>query len=333
MDAIHIVGAGGIGCAVGYALLRAKRPVVFVESSDAKLADGRAHGVRVDSLPPLPATFVAFRDWSPPPNAVVLLSVKCPANAAVLGRLPPAARLIPIQNGFDPALIARGTFAEGIASFVSECLPGRTHTRITRRGDLHLSSAADELAVSLIHAPFRVRVVSDILPHKYTKLMYNAAISPLAASAGLDNGELLRWKKLRGLFFALLRENHAILRHAGVPLGQVGPLRPATVAGILRRPWLAHALAWAFYPSLRGTYCSMAPDLPHGPTEIGNYNGHLIRLAGHLPCPLNRAVHALVKRIESERLTPRPELLEPLWRVEAGVESPSPSAAESPVAS
>jgi 2-dehydropantoate 2-reductase len=321
MDAIHIVGAGGIGCAVGHALLRAKRHVVFVEASEAKLADGRAHGVRVDALPPLPATFVPFRDWSPPPGAVVLLCVKCPANVAVLERLPPATRLIPIQNGVDPALAARGTFAEGIASFVSECLPNQAHTRITRRGDLHLSAEAADLASSLAHAPFRVNVVPDIRPHKYTKLMYNAAISPLAASAGLDNGELLRWKKLRGLFFALLRENHAILRHAGVALGQIGPLRPATVARILSRPWLAHALAWAFYPSLRGTYCSMAGDLPHGPTEIDNYNGHLIALAGGFPCPLNRAVYALVQRIEAEKLAPRPELLDPLWRVEAGAES------------
>lgn len=333
MEAIHIVGAGGIGCAVGHALLQAKRRVVFVESSDAKLADGRTHGVRVDALAPRSAEFVAFRDWSPPPGGVVLLCVKCPANAAVLARLPPTARIIPIQNGFDPALIERGPFAEGIASFVSECLPGRTHTRITRRGDLHLSAEAADLAASLTRAPFRVRLVPDVLPHKYTKLMYNAAISPLAASAGLDNGELLRWRRLRGLFFALLRENHAILRHAGVPLGQVGPLRPATVAGILRRPWLAHALAWAFYPSLRGTYCSMAPDLPRGPTEIDNYNGHLIGLAGGFPCPLNRAVHALVKRIETERLTPRPELLEPLWRVEVGAETVSAPTAESPVAS
>jgi 2-dehydropantoate 2-reductase len=321
MEAIHIVGAGGIGCAVGHALLRAGRAVDFVEASEAKLADGRANGVRVDVLPAIPATFVPFRDWSPPPDAMVLLCVKCPANAAVLQRLSPTTRLIPIQNGVDPALVERGTFAEGIASFVSECLPGRTHTRITRRGDLHLSAEAADLAASLSQAPFRVKVVPDVRPHKYTKLMYNAAISPLAASAGLDNGELLRWKKLRGLFFALLRENHAILRHAGVALGQVGPLRPATVARVLSRPWLAHLLAWAFYPSLRGTYCSMAGDLPAGPTEIDNYNGHLIALAGDFPCPLNRAVYALVKRIEAEQLTPRPSLLDPLWQVQAGAES------------
>ena len=47
-------------------------------------------------------------------------------------------KLTPIQNGFDPALEGRRPHVEGIASFVSECLPGRAHTRITRAGRLHL---------------------------------------------------------------------------------------------------------------------------------------------------------------------------------------------------
>jgi 2-dehydropantoate 2-reductase len=150
----------------------------------------------------------------------------------------------------------------------------------------------------------RVEMVEDILPYKYTKLMYNAAISPLASAAGLDNGQLLWRPPLRSLFFALLRENHAILQRADIPLGKVGPFHPATVARILRRPWIAHALAWAFYPGLRRTYCSMSGDLPAGHTEIDYYNGHLLELAGEAPCPLNRQVYALIKRMERERLAP-----------------------------
>ena len=38
---------------------------------------------------------------------------------------------------------------------------------------------------------FSVELVDDIRPYKAIKLMYNAAISPLAAAAGVDNGELL----------------------------------------------------------------------------------------------------------------------------------------------
>jgi 2-dehydropantoate 2-reductase len=324
MEAIHIVGAGGIGCAVGYALAAKGVSVLFVESSSAKVAWGRRFGVAVDSLPARKAEFVSFADWAPPADGPILLCTKCYDNASVLERVPASAVLIPIQNGFDRELLARPPHVEGVASFVSECIPGRTHTRITRGGRLHLGIAGrptaepllrllHDLAARLVRAPFAVTVVPDILPYKHTKLMYNAAISPLASAAGLDNGDILRRKRVRALFFGLLRENHSILTRAGAPLGKVGPLHPRTVARILACPWLAHALAWLFYPGLRGTYCSMAHDLPAGHTEIENYNGYLIALAGDRPCPLNRRVHALVKDMEARRLPPCLERLAGLF--------------------
>jgi 2-dehydropantoate 2-reductase len=71
-------------------------------------------------------------------------------------------------------------------------------------------------------------------------------------------------------------------------------------------------LAWTFYPSLRGTYCSMANDLPAGRTEIDFYNRHLIDLAGDRPCPLNRRVYELIKHMEQERLPPHAGVLRQL---------------------
>jgi 2-dehydropantoate 2-reductase len=322
MDAVHVIGAGGIGCAVGHALSAAGVAVTFVDADPDKVRWGREHGVAVDRRPARPADFRPFDDWQPPADVPLLLCTKCYDNARVLARVPAGARLLPIQNGFDPALEARAA-AEGIASFVSECLPGRTHTRITRRGRLHLGPAAGgegmdlahALAVRLAAAPFRVEVVADIRPYKYTKLMYNAAISPLAAAAGLDNGELLRRPRLRRLFFDLIQENYKILQGAGVVLGKVGPFHPRRVAAILSRPLVAGALAWAFYPSLRRTYCSMSGDLPRGRSEIDYYNRHLIDLAGDTPCPLNRRVYALVKRLERERARPDPAVLEEVLAV------------------
>jgi 2-dehydropantoate 2-reductase len=49
----------------------------------------------------------------------------------------------------------------------------------------------------------------------------------------------------------------------------------------------------------------MAPDIGRGETEIEAYNGHLVRLAGNFPCPLNRAAVKLIKRITRERLVPQ----------------------------
>jgi 2-dehydropantoate 2-reductase len=155
-------------------------------------------------------------------------------------------------------------------------------------------------------APFGVRIVENILPFKYSKLMYNAAISPLAAAAGLDNGQLLSVKIARGLFYALLEENYDILAAAGVALERIGLFHPSTVKRIVRRRWLANFAAIFFYPSLRGSYCSMSGDLPKGRTEIDYYNRHLIDLAERhsQPSSLNQRVYALVKEMECERATP-----------------------------
>src|SRR5579884_1105662 len=220
MDAVHIVGSGGIGCAVGHALCSAGVPVTFVDADLAKIDWGRRHGVVVDRLPPQPATFVAFADWEPPAGGTVLLCTKCYDNAAVLARVPASSRLIPVQNGFDPLLQTRAHAVEGIASFISECWPRRTHTRITRPGRLHFGYRlpADDRRLEvpacvrilanhrgrIAGSRIRVEMVEDIRPYKYTKLMYNAAISPLASAAGLDNGQLLRRPRVRGLFFELL---------------------------------------------------------------------------------------------------------------------------------
>jgi 2-dehydropantoate 2-reductase len=309
----YIVGAGGIGCAVGYALIAA-RPV-FVDANPDKVRWGNQHGLTLDRRPGVPAQFIHFDDWQPVPGSTVILCTKCYDNATVLARLPEGITLVPIQNGFDPILRPTSNDIEGIASFVSECHPERPHTRITRRGGLHLGGRGgagspmarqrlQTLAGLLRGSPFKVRQVEDILPFKYTKLMYNAAISPLAAAAGLDNGQLLSVPLARRLFFALLRENYEILAGAGIALARIGPLHPRHVQRILRHPRLANLLAVFFYPTLRGSYCSMSGDLPRGRTEIEYYNRHLIDLAANRPCPLNRGVYELVKLMERERLQP-----------------------------
>ena len=320
MDSYTIIGAGGIGCAVGYALRAAGSRVLFVDVAAEKIAWASENGVGVDRHQSFPAEFRHFSAWQPESGQTILLCTKCYDNQSVLGKVPTGATLIPIQNGFDRQLECCPTHPEGISSFVSECIPGRTHTRITRAGKLHLglrrTQAPDDgtdtawgatvrLAEALRKSQlFRTEVVSDILPFKYSKLMYNAAIGPLASVAGLDNGSLLSLPKARRLFFDLLRENYDILHQAGVQLGKIGPFHPATVNRILKRRFVSRLLSWPFYPSLRGTYCSMHADLPAGRTEIDNYNGHLIEMSGRTGCPLNLRIYELVKKMEREHLQP-----------------------------
>src|SRR5262249_45475851 len=123
--------------AVGYALRHAGAAVTFVEADLDKVRWGQEHGVQIAGHPPLAAAFVAFDEWFPPKDEIVLLFTKSYNNAAVLPRIPASPTLIPIQNGFARTL-ANQPGPEGIASFISECEPGKTVTRLTRKGHLHL---------------------------------------------------------------------------------------------------------------------------------------------------------------------------------------------------
>lgn len=320
---VDVVGAGGIGCVLGYALAEAGVDVTLIDVNLQKVESGQREGVQVDDRRLRSVNFQAFAEWSPCEDACLLLCTKCYDNAAVLRRVPSSALIVPVQNGYDPQLQAFGHAYEGIASFVSECAPDVPRTRITRRGALHLGPRAKAavdprwnrlLAALQRTSLFRLKPVADIEPFKRTKLMYNAAISPLAAAAGLDNGQLLSIPIARRLFFDLLQENYSILAASGGSLGRVGPFSPPTVAAILRRRWLAQLLAKAFEPSLRGTYCSMAGEISKGRTEIDNYNGYLIRLAEQagIPCPMNRAVYDLVLSMTRQKALPSQQRLSEL---------------------
>ncbi|WP_074796991.1 ketopantoate reductase family protein [Nitrosospira briensis] len=310
----HIIGAGGIGVAAAACLIRAGWDVTMVDSNPEKIAAGRRDEVMLDGQPICGAHFIHFDEWVPPTDKVVLLCTKTFDNAPVLQRIANTQALLPIQNGYDNKLEERDHPAEAIASFVSECPADRVSARITRAGSLHIgprrkaTSAAEHEHIDALASAFTegklfpVQRVSDIGPFKATKLMYNAAISPLAASAGVDNAELLIEPLTQKLFFALLQENYSILRYAGLTLEQIGPFHPNTVMRILQTPILPKFMGVFFRPSLRGTYCSMSPDMGSGQTEIDAYNGHLVRLAGGFPCPINNAVINLIARISGERL-------------------------------
>jgi 2-dehydropantoate 2-reductase len=325
---LAIVGAGGIGCALGHALLDGGVDVTLVERDREKIAWGREHGVAVDSLPPHATNIIHFDEWRPNEDDLVLLCTKCYDNPGVLEKIPAATTLIPIQNGYDTELSGRVEF-EAVASFVTECTPGRTHTRITRPGELHIGFSAAAEGRRIPHrigeiidvldrlGNFAVRTVPEVLPYKNTKLMYNAAISPIAAVAGLDNGQLLTMAGARRLFFGLIRENYRILKNAAAPLERIGPFHPDTVDILLRVPLIARLLAVPFSRTLRGTYCSMAGDLPNGPTELDNYNGYLLSLAGDLKVPVNRRVYEVAQRVEREGHQPDLKWLEEIESTES----------------
>ncbi len=118
---VHILGIGGIGAVLGWALVQGGYSVVLIDNHPGKIAQGRKNGITVVGPGTQQIPIVAFDDWVPPDEGFILLCTKTYDNPAVLARLPDDAFLVPIQNGFDPELEQRDHACEGIASFVSEC--------------------------------------------------------------------------------------------------------------------------------------------------------------------------------------------------------------------
>ncbi len=325
---VDVVGAGGIGICLAIALHQAGCRVQLIESSGSKLAQGNQNGIQIAGFDPVRLPMKPFQDWNPNPNTPIFLCVKGYHTSVVLEKIPPICSIIPIQNGFDQALAARAQSLEGIASWISECDPNVALTRITRRGDLHFGPAMGKesladtgknwlkaLAGPLKALGIRARFTPDVRPYKSTKLIYNAAISPIASATGFDNSRLLTDPMARHWFFALLGENIAIMRSRNIPLAKIGPFMPSTVDWILRQSWLQVPLARFFAPSLRGTYCSMALDFAKGITELDHYNGHLIRLAlEESLCPVNRIVVTVAARWLKAGRLPHPDFLKDLDR-------------------
>lgn len=309
---VHVIGAGGIGIVTASALFRSGVPVQLIEANPAKRIWAKQHGIVTNNLPGLPIPIQPFEDWNPQDARLIILCVKSYDNAKILARLGTGIPLVPIQNGFDNTLMGHSQIPfEGIASFVSECDPDKTRTRITRRGHLHLGPLAPSLPGQdclwfrdrLVEGGMDILMVPWILPYKHTKLLYNAAISPITSVGGISNAELLQPGPLRQVFFRFLAENYRILHGAGQPMGTIGPFHPDTVQKILGNPWVGNLLARFFKPSLENTYCSMFNDVQKGFTEIQNYNGYLCQLADQhgLSAPWNREAVRIIERLASER--------------------------------
>jgi 2-dehydropantoate 2-reductase len=315
---INIVGAGGIGCSLGATIHHAGHPVKLIETCYQKISWAKKHGVQVSGIPAQIIPIQNFESWKPHHKEINLICLKSYNNKFIRYKNINWKNLITVQNGFEPSLLENDRIGEGIASYIAECDPKKTLVRITRPGDLHLGTFRGKEA----HLPFlkrlskliripkvNIRLTDDITRFKYTKFLYNCAISPLASGCGIDNGQLLAHPKIRPLFLDLLRENLGILEQAKIQLGRVGPFAPQTVVAILKNPWITRFLASWFQKSLSKTYCSMACDWSTGETELEDYLGHLIRLAGNTPCPLNTALYHWCKDRLSRRMPPSMELV------------------------
>lgn len=215
-----------------------------------------------------------------------------------LRRFADTAVFLTLQNGLDNAdIIARsakrvlaGTTSHGVTYL------GPGEVRHAGVGDTTIGawrgvgrSEIVRIRDVLEESGIPTKISDDMRSELWAKVVVNAAINPIAALAGVPNGELVRDRELSRLLDEIGREALAAAKVEGAHLDD---------AEILRRTRLIARRTAA-------NRSSMLQDLDrHRPTEIDAITGAVVRAAdrGGIPVPLNRALYALVRAREKAQI-------------------------------
>ncbi|HEX5687288.1 MAG TPA: 2-dehydropantoate 2-reductase [Ideonella sp.] len=299
---IGVMGTGAVGGYYGAMLARAGVPVVFI-GRPAQVAALRDEGLRLqaqsfDERFPVQASTdaSALADC-----ALVLCCVKSgdteSAGTQMAPHLPSHAVVLSLQNGVDNAarLAARLSPSNQVAAavvYVAAEMMAPDHVRHHGRGELVLarwaaqgSQPSPEAVQALFtQAGVAVELAQDVDAALWSKLVLNCAYNALSAISRLPYGQLVQGDGVLPLMRDIVAECVAVAQASGVTLAD---------------PWPAVQRIAATMP---GQFSSTAQDLMRGkPSEIDHLNGFIVRRGQALgvPTPVNRALHVLVRLLES----------------------------------
>ena len=207
--------------------------------------------------------------------------------------------MVPVLNGLGAEEIVREHGPWPIVSsvtFMSGTKHSDTHVEYILDTETWLGPYEDtpfervqEIADVIVASGLQAEALPDLRPAQWSKLIFNAAVNPVAAMTGLRHDPHFAAEadatELGHLVHGLVDEGKAVAKAAGIELHD--------------DPWEMNVLA-----TRRGSahYPSMLEDLEsHRPTEIDLITGALVREAAKhgVPVPLHTAMYRLVKAKEA----------------------------------
>jgi len=302
IERICIVGAGVIGSLFAGHLASVCDVSILTRRREHADALNR-EGLRVSGRSERQARVAATDDPAAlEPFDVAIVATKAsglrPAAASLQGRFPDAT-VMTVLNGIGAEEIVREHGPWPIVSAVT-FMSGTRHT------DTHVEYILDtetwlgpyettpfervrELADTIVACGLRAEALPDLRPAQWSKLIFNAAVNPVAAMTGLPHDPHFSAEHeptdLGHLVHGLVDEGKAVATAAGIELHD--------------DPWEMNVLA-----TRRGSahYPSMLEDVDaRRETEIDLITGSLLREAERtgVPVPLHAALHALIRGKEA----------------------------------
>jgi len=197
--------------------------------------------------------------------------------------------ILNLQNGVDNAERIQAKVGNPVvpaAVYVAAEMAGPGHVKHHGRGDLVIGSASGEIKAWFDAAGVPVALSDNVAGELWAKLVVNCAYNALSAITQLPYGRMIRGPGIREVMRDVVEETLAVAKASGVRMA------PDMLARTYR---IAEAMPTQ--------YSSTAQDLARGkPTEIDHLNGYVLRRGEALGMrtPVNRALHALVKLLESK---------------------------------
>jgi 2-dehydropantoate 2-reductase len=298
---IIVLGAGAIGSLYG-AKLAAAHDVLLIGRPEHVFSIN-AGGLRIEGIESrtvqIPAATTVTQISA---DTLILLTAKVTDSAAALE---PIARLIrddttivSLQNGLGSEQIAkaalggRGVVLRGITQFgaIFET-PGAIKYMAAGYTVLEQHERSDRIAQILTAAGLECRIASDIAADVWHKTVFNCVVNPITAMLGCEVGGIAN-PQLAPLKRLVIDECVAVAATQGVTF-EVDFIRE---------------IDDFFAPS--HNIASMLQDLRRGrPTEIDYMNGAVAASGAEqgVPCPVNRALIAIIKSMEAQSRSLFPE--------------------------
>ncbi len=304
---IAVVGAGAVGSFYGAMLARAGHRVTLI-GRPAHVQATTRNGLKLD-LATSSATEIIQIEASTELSSLhtadlVLFCVKSTDSASVAFQiapyLAPHALVMSLQNGVENAVLIAQRIPHAVIPsvvYVATEIPAPGFVKHHGRGELvigtmQISRLSDpqktlqDIVLLFASAQVPVQISQNVMAELWSKLMINCAFNAISGLAQIQYEKLAALESVRNTQTALVKEVIAVAQADGIHLSETVALQAVAQISV----------------TMGSQKSSTAQDMARcKPSEIDHLNGFIVRRGQALgvPTPVNQALFALVKLVES----------------------------------